>query len=88
MFTSVSPNSEPPQSRKAAGFAGKHYLYQGPLKPSSLAEFKINLSMQNFIPFLVLSDLNPVLTEHKHTSQMTKIAIVDNSIINVLKLLL
>ena len=44
--------------------------------------------MQNFIPFLVLSDLNPVLTEHKHTSQMTKIAIVDNSIINVLKLLL
>ena len=30
---------------------------------SSPAEFMINLSIQNFIPFLVTSDLNPVLTE-------------------------
>lgn len=38
----------------------------------------INFSVQNFIPFLVLSDLNPVLTEHQSNSQMTKAAAVGN----------
>ena len=48
----------------------------------------INLSIQNFIPFLVPSDLNPVLTEYYlNQSQMTKTAVVDN-IVNVLKWLL
>ena len=31
---------------------------------SSLTEFMINLSIQNFIPFLFPTDFNPVLTEH------------------------
>ena len=33
------------------------------LKPSSLTEFMINLSLQNFISFLVPSDFNLMLTE-------------------------
>ena len=33
------------------------------LKPNPLTEFMINLSLQNFISFLVPSDLNLVLTE-------------------------
>ena len=37
------------------------------MKPRSLTEFMINLSIQNFIPFLVTSDLNPVLIEHSST---------------------
>ena len=65
-----------------------------PLKPSSLTESMINLSIQNFIPllvssdlnpFLVPSDLNPLLTEIINQSQMTKIAVVN---LNVLKMLL
>ena len=39
-------------------------LKQGPPKQSSPAEFMIMPSIQNFILFLVLSDLNPVLTEY------------------------
>ena len=31
-------------------------------------------------PFLVPSDLNPVLTEHQSISQMTKTAVADNII--------
>ena len=33
------------------------------LKPNSLDEFMINLSVQGFIPCLVLSDLNSMLIE-------------------------
>ena len=42
-------------------------LPQVEMKPSSFLEFMINLSVQNFIPFLVPSDLNPVLIEHSST---------------------
>lgn len=35
---------------------------QVPLKLSSLTEFMINLTIQTFIPFLVLSELNLALT--------------------------
>ena len=57
-----------------------------PLNLSSLAKLMFNLSIQNFIPFLVPSDLNPFLvpsdlspglTEHSLTSQKTKIAAVN-----------
>lgn len=57
-----------------------------PLNLSSLAKLMFNLSIQNFIPFLVPSDLNPFLvpsdlnpelTEHSSTSQKTKIAAVN-----------
>lgn len=37
---------------------------QVPLKLNSFTEIIINLSIQNFISFLVPSDLNAVLTEH------------------------
>lgn len=37
------------------------------LKLGSPAEFMINSSIQDFIPFLVTSDLNPMLTEHYST---------------------
>lgn len=47
----------------------------------------INLSAPNFIPFLVPSNLSPLLTILMNQSQMTKTAIADN-IFNVLKVLL
>ena len=39
-------------------------LKLSPLKPSFLTTSMINLSIHIFIPFLVPSDLHPVLTEH------------------------
>lgn len=35
-----------------------------PPKVNSLTKFMINLSIQKFIPFLVPSDLDPMLNEH------------------------
>ena len=77
------------------GWPGDHSMGEGewwiwnpvPLKLSSLTEFIINLSIQNFIPFLVPSNLNPLLTILMNQSQMTKTAIADN-IFNVLEVLL
>ena len=51
-------------STESAAKVTKKYWNQVLLKPSSLPKFMINISIQNFIPFLVLHDLNPVLTEH------------------------
>ena len=53
---------------------------------SPLTEFMIYLSIQNFIPFLVSSDLNPALNQQWVTnqSQMTEIEVADN-INNALK---
>ena len=42
----------------------QHTQNQGLLPPNSLTEFMINFFTQNFIPFLVPSYLNPVLSEH------------------------
>ena len=33
-------------------------------RKTEFPEFMISLSFQNFIPFCITSDLNPVLTEH------------------------
>ena len=50
-------------------------------------EFMIHFSIQNFIPFLVPSGLNPGLTEHIiNLSPMAETAAVDN-ITKALKLL-
>ena len=64
------------------------------LMPSSFAEWWFKLCIQNFIPllvspdlkpFLVCSDLSPVLSELINQSQMTKITVVN---FNILKMLL
>ena len=39
------------------------YETESPPKLSSLTKFVINLSTQNFIPFLIPSDLNSSLTK-------------------------
>lgn len=44
-------------------FFWSQYWNRLSLKPSSPAEFMINFSIQNFILFLILSELHPVLTK-------------------------